>query len=144
MPGAYNSRDLPTGQFSGQERTHAVVGQRPTLPREADPRQMERKGEPVLGSGAGTLGQSGVLRGESVTSSTLTDQPLNPALTPSTTGLGRSAGSPAPSERSTVADRIPASGGAPGPESSKAAGVVTNNPTVPITADDKGKNPDSK
>ena len=36
MPGAYGSRPLPNGQFTGRERTNDQIGQRPTLPREAD------------------------------------------------------------------------------------------------------------
>jgi hypothetical protein len=43
MPGAYGSRPLPNGQFTGRERTNDQIGQRPTLPREADvPKVPER------------------------------------------------------------------------------------------------------
>ena len=34
MPGAYGSRPLPTGQFTGRERTNDQIGQRPTPPRD--------------------------------------------------------------------------------------------------------------
>jgi hypothetical protein len=59
MPGAYGSRPLPTGQFTGQERTMTQIGQGPTLPREADARELARN-EEGLATGAGTLGQSGI------------------------------------------------------------------------------------
>ena len=59
MPGAYGSRSLPTGQFTGQERTMTQIGQGPTLPREADARELARN-EDGLATGTGTLGQSGI------------------------------------------------------------------------------------
>src|SRR5687768_13073280 len=79
MPGAYGSRPLPTGQFTGRERTNDQIGQRPTLPREADARELAR-GEEGLGTGAGTLGQSGVVPNQPVSTDTLlepsaTDEP---------------------------------------------------------------------
>jgi hypothetical protein len=61
MPGAYEPRQLPTGQFTGQERTPAVIGQNPVVPRETDVRQMDRSGPiDAAGRGAGTLGQAGI------------------------------------------------------------------------------------
>jgi hypothetical protein len=45
MPGAYESRTMETGQFTGRERTNDQIGQRPTLPREADARELERSEE---------------------------------------------------------------------------------------------------
>src|SRR5687768_12981097 len=79
MPGAFGSRSLPTGQFTGRERTNDQIGQRPTLPREADARELAR-GEEGLGTGAGTLGQSGVVPNQPVSTDTLlepsaTDEP---------------------------------------------------------------------
>ena len=69
MPGAYGSRHLQTGQFTGRERTNDQIGQRPVLPGEADARQLARDGE--IGTGAGALGQSGIVPGQPVTSDTL-------------------------------------------------------------------------
>lgn len=53
MPGAFDSGRPDTGQFTGQERTHARVGQYPTPPREADLVEMERDaaGPRQVGSG---------------------------------------------------------------------------------------------
>ena len=69
MPGAYGSRHMQTGQFTGRERTNDQVGQRPILPREADPRELARDGETA--TGAGTLGQTGIVPGQPVTSESL-------------------------------------------------------------------------
>jgi hypothetical protein len=77
MPGAYGSRDLPTGQFTGRERTNDQVGQRPTLPREADARELAR-GEESLATGAGTLGQSGIVPNEPVSTETLMETSAPP------------------------------------------------------------------
>jgi hypothetical protein len=41
MPGSLDSRELPTGQFTGRERTLDQIGQYPTLPREADARELK-------------------------------------------------------------------------------------------------------
>jgi hypothetical protein len=71
MPGAYETRNLPTGQFTGRERTNDQIGQRPTLPREADARDLARSEESLGVSGTGTLGQSGVTPDRPVTSETL-------------------------------------------------------------------------
>jgi hypothetical protein len=76
MPGAYGSRAMERGQFTGQERTNAQVGQRPTLPREADARELAHDSETERG--AGTLGQSGIVPGEPVTGRTLIEQPAPP------------------------------------------------------------------
>lgn len=75
MPGAYESRTMETGQFTGQERTNHQIGQRPTLPPEADPRELERGDRKETGAGAGTLGQSGIVPGQPVTSETLMEEP---------------------------------------------------------------------
>src|SRR5688572_32337050 len=80
MPGAFGSRSLPTGQFTGRERTNDQIGQRPTLPREADARELARNNE--TGKGAGTLGQSGIVPGEPVTGRTLLEEPETPERTP--------------------------------------------------------------
>ena len=70
MPGAYDSRRMQTGQFTGRERTNDQVGQRPTLPREADARELARS-EEGLADGAGTLGQSGIVPDRGVSAETL-------------------------------------------------------------------------
>jgi hypothetical protein len=77
MPGAYGSRPLPTGQFTGRERTNDQVGQRPTIPREADARELARS-EEGLATGAGTLGQSGVIPGETVSTETIMETSAAP------------------------------------------------------------------
>ena len=78
MPGAYESRAMETGQFTGQERTNAEVGQRPWLPPEADPRELERGEKKEMGTGAGTLGQSGIVPGQPVTTETLLEESEQP------------------------------------------------------------------
>lgn len=75
MPGAYESRTMETGQFTGQERTNNQIGQRPTLPPEADPREFERGEKKEMGTGARTLGQSGIVPGKAVTTETLMEEP---------------------------------------------------------------------
>ena len=77
MPGAYGSRPLPTGQFTGRERTNDQVGQRPILPREADARGLARS-EEGLATGAGTLGQSGIVPNEPVSTETLMETSAPP------------------------------------------------------------------
>ncbi len=42
MPGAHETRTMPTGQFTGWERTNDQIGQRPALPPEADAREQAR------------------------------------------------------------------------------------------------------
>ena len=91
MPGAFDSRRMQTGQFTGRERTNDQVGQRPTLPREADPRELARS-EASLAippQGAGTLGQRGVSPDEPVSADTLMETtadtvapPAHVAVTP--------------------------------------------------------------
>jgi hypothetical protein len=80
MPGAYDTRSVPTGQFTGRERTNDQIGQRPTLPREADARDLARSEESLGVSGTGTLGQSGIVPDQPVTSETLmeTAEPVPP------------------------------------------------------------------
>ena len=88
MPGAYSTRQMPTGQFTGRERTNDQIGQRPTLPREADPRELARS-EEGLADGAGTLGQSGIMPDRKVSAETLMETsgvpieaPAHVAVTP--------------------------------------------------------------
>src|SRR4051794_2923974 len=52
MRGLYDSRQMQTGQFTGQERTLNVIGQSPTLPRQADPREMDHRGALAIGAGS--------------------------------------------------------------------------------------------
>lgn len=61
MPGVYDVRQMPAGQFTGQERTQDFVGQSQTLPRQADARELDHRAAPAIG--AGTLGQSGIQPG---------------------------------------------------------------------------------
>ena len=75
MPGAYASHNMMTGQFTGQERTQDLVGQRPETPREADSRVLQRSPAPAMGTGAGTLGQSGIVPNGNITGSALVDLP---------------------------------------------------------------------
>jgi hypothetical protein len=82
MPGAYDSHTMPTGQFTGKERTQDFVGTYPVPPREADPREMSREPRQVGTGivppiGAGSLGQSGITPGLSVSSSTLMTGPAS-------------------------------------------------------------------
>ena len=78
MPGAYESGDMETGQFTGRERTNSQIGQRPALPPAADARDLGRGPESETGRGAGTLGQSGIVPGEPVTSETLLEEVESP------------------------------------------------------------------
>jgi len=110
MPGAYDPRHLSTGQFTGQERTSDVIGQNPTLPREADARQMDRSAGRSLGTGTGSLGQAGVEPVRNTPGSI--DSTLNPGGSPSASDIYRTG---------------EASGRAPGVETSQAA--QTNNPS---------------
>jgi hypothetical protein len=48
MRGANETRQMPTGQFTGRERTVGQVGQYPTTPREADPRELSDRTSPVV------------------------------------------------------------------------------------------------
>jgi hypothetical protein len=74
MPGAYESGNMQTGQFTGRERTNDQIGQRPALPPEPDAREIGRGPETETGKGAGTLGQTGIVPGEPVTSETLLEE----------------------------------------------------------------------
>ena len=94
MPGAYQSRQLETGQFTGRERTSGEIGQRPSVPPQADARDLARTDKPESVSGAGSLGQSGIVPGEPVSSETLLEDvpigaPAHVAVVPpgSETGL---------------------------------------------------------
>lgn len=71
MPGAYDTSRLPTGQFTGRERTNDQIGQRPTLPGEADARDFARSEESLGTSGTGALGQSGIVPNSPITAETL-------------------------------------------------------------------------
>lgn len=130
MPGAYDTRSVPTGQFTGRERTNDQIGQRPILPREADARDLARSEESLGASGTGTLGQSGIAPNRVVTSGTLMESadpvppPAHAAVTPP--------GSDTERERIT-AEGI---GSAPGASSGAASltntgpNIVTNKPPV--------------
>lgn len=49
MRGEVETSGIPTGQFTGRERTLDQIGQYPTPPREADPRELNDRG-PELGA----------------------------------------------------------------------------------------------
>jgi len=82
MPGAYDNRQMQTGQFTGRERTNDMIGQSPTLPREADARELARSEQ--SNRGAGTLGQSGVVPDQDVSNEVIIES-STPAL-PSAAG----------------------------------------------------------
>ena len=73
MHGVYDSRSVPSGQFTGHERTQDVIGRRPTLPREADAREMDHSAAPILG--AGSLGQSGIQPGARASEGRISSMP---------------------------------------------------------------------
>lgn len=107
MPGAYNNRSMQTGQFTGQERTPNLIGQRPALPREADPRELARSPDATagMGTGAGSLGQSGVLPDREVSTDTImeTTPPAVGGAPTSVSGVGSSTNAPSnPSDATTV------------------------------------------
>ena len=52
MPGAYETHTLPTGQFTGKERTQDLIGHNPVPPRESDPRIYRRDSVPNSGAGS--------------------------------------------------------------------------------------------
>ena len=114
MPGAYGTRNLPTGQFTGRERTHDQIGQRPTLPREADARDLARSEESLGVSGTGTLGQSGVVPNRPVTTETLMES-AEPVLPPASR---------------TEQERVAAEGIGSAPGISTDAGSLTNTPAT--------------
>lgn len=127
MTGAYDTRRMQTGQFTGRERTNDQVGQRPTLPGGADPRELARSEDSTGTTGAGTLGQSGILPDEPVSPETLMETttgnvaaPAHVAVTPP--------GTDAAQER-TEAGAI---GAAPGIESERVSS--TNAPAPPSIA----------
>lgn len=71
MPGAYSTREMPTGQFTGRERTNDQVGQRPTLPREADARELARSEEGMSNAtGAPSDAEAGSDESENAANST--------------------------------------------------------------------------
>jgi hypothetical protein len=125
MPGAFENGEIRSGQFTGQERTHARIGQFPVIPPDADAREVARDPAPpptlgaavisTRGAGAGTLGQSGIVPGQPVSSSTIMTSPAHPGLTSSTvaptsdTANNRdtAAGAPAPAESGTAHTDIP-------------------------------------
>lgn len=123
MPGAYDTRSVPTGQFTGRERTNDQIGQRPTLPREADARDLARSEESLGVSGTGTLGQSGIAPERAVTSETLMEnaEPVPPPAHAAVTAPG--------SER----ERITAESIGSAPSISSGAASVTNTPPSTVT-----------
>ena len=114
MPGAYGTRNLPTGQFTGRERTNDQIGQRPTLPREADARDLARSEESLGVSGTGTHGQSGVVPNRPVTTETLMES-AEPVLPPTSR---------------TEQERVAAEGIGSAPGISTDAGSLTNTPAT--------------
>jgi hypothetical protein len=121
MPGAYDTRSVPTGQFTGRERTNDQIGQRPTLPREADAGDLARSEDSLGVSGSGTLGQSGVVPNRAVTSETLmeTDETVPP---PAHVAV-------APPASVTERERTPAEGVGAAPGISSGAASITNAPS---------------
>ena len=103
MPGAFDSRRMETGQFTGRERTNDQVGQRPTLPREADPRELARSEDSLATppQRAGTLGQSGVVPDEPVSADTLMETTADTVAPPAHVAVTPPA---ARSEQEAVAD----------------------------------------
>jgi hypothetical protein len=130
MPGAYNSRDVPTGQFTGKERTEDAIGQPPALPRDSDARQVEHSAGPTVGAGAGTLGQAGIVPEPGVVSSVDISQSPRPTVAPSASDI----------QRSGEAEDLPRGvGSAPEIEVST-RNAVTNNATIPTSiAEDKAR-----
>jgi hypothetical protein len=47
MRGSNETKEMPTGQFTGRERTPDQIGQYPATPAEADPRQLSDRKGPV-------------------------------------------------------------------------------------------------
>jgi len=147
MPGAYDSRDMPTGQFTGKERTQDFVGQNPVTPREADPREFSREPRqvgsgivpPGPGSGAGSLGQSGIQNDVSVSSSTLQTGPTNPRLIPSAPASASAnppTGATAPTlaqplTRKNNSDVTTGVGSSPGFQSSSSSSLNLNSSALP-------------
>jgi hypothetical protein len=113
MPGAYGSRPLPTGQFTGRERTNDQIGQHPTLPPAADARELARS-EEGLATGAGTLGQSGIFPDKPVSSETLIESSFPPVT---------QAEQPAAPPRQS---QLPMEGVGSAPPSSEGANASTN------------------
>ena len=127
MPGAYGDRSMQTGQFTGRERTNDQVGQRPDLPREADPRELARS-EEGLGTGAGSLGQSGVVPDRPVTTETLMEPTARPFVPPAHVAV-------APPASRTDQERVADEGVGAAPGSAEGSGSSTNAPaaTKPIS-----------
>lgn len=122
MPGAYSSRQLHTGQFTGRERTNDQIGQRPTLPREADSRELARSEDSPGNSGAGTLGQSGVVPDEPVSSETLMETTATPGA-PAHVAV-------APPASRTEQERIDASAVGSAPSNESGTDTSTNAPNI--------------
>lgn len=120
MPGAYGNRPMQTGQFTGRERTNDQIGQRPDLPREADPRELARS-EEGLGTGAGALGQSGVVPGRPVTTETLMETAAPPVAAPAHVAV-------APPASRTEQERVAAEGIGAAPGSVGGSASSTNAP----------------
>ena len=125
MPGAYDTRRMQTGQFTGRERTNDEIGQRPTLPREANPGELARS-EDSLGTGAGSLGQSGVAPSEPVSAETLMETSGSDSGSPAQAAATSPASSPA-EKKEAEAQAI---GGAPGSATGTSASPNANVSTL--------------
>lgn len=125
MSGAYDSRRMQTGQFTGHERTNDQVGQRPTLPREADARDLARS-EDGLADGAGALGRRETVPDRGVSTETLMETSEEPIEAPAHVAVTppRSA-----TEQKQVADE--ATGSPPGAATGTEASTPTNSISRP-------------
>jgi len=125
MPGADSSHTMVTGQFTGQERSHDVIGQQP-IPPNSDARELARTSKPpiaVTGIGAGSLGQTGIIPDRNITSGTLIGSNLNPpTANPPTVATAPTLSEPLTSEMA----KRGAIGAAPGPESGGANNLTNN------------------
>jgi hypothetical protein len=102
MEGAVEQRTMP-GQFTGQDGTSSRIG-----PATGVPQVGTGIVPPAEGTGAGSLGQSGIQPGRAVSSSTLLASPRNPILSPSAS----TANPPTISSAPTLAEPLTRNGGA--------------------------------
>ncbi len=102
MPGMYDVRQMPTGQFTGQERSSDIAGPRPILPPRADATETDHSAAPVLG--AGSLGQSGIHPDENaVTGGSLVDHPSGVGSAP---GIVSGSGSNVETNNPTIPNKL--------------------------------------
>jgi hypothetical protein len=125
MPGSSSGHMMETGQFTGQERTHDLIGQG-AIPPASDAREWARTSKPptgATGKGAGTLGQSGIFPDQNITSGTLMGSNLYPpTANPPSLATAPTLSQPLTGETA----KRGAVGSAPGPESG-GANSLTNN-----------------